>query len=258
MLEIKNLNFKYHRFSSEVLDDLSLSLKEGEVGIVLGKNGSGKTTLFKNIIGIERANSGSITYNDTDLLKLKPRERAKYIAYVPQNIEFGSLSVYDSILAGRMAYFDIKEGKSDIEIVEKVIREMGLESYIDRYVDELSGGERQKVAIARALVQEPKILLFDEPTGNLDLANEELILKEAKRIAKEKNVSILMSLHDINQALMAGDKFFFIKDGKVLKSGNRDIVNEEIIEECFGIKVRIVEINKQKVVLGRWVNEENY
>ncbi len=250
MLKIDNLSFRYGRRSPAVLDGVSLELKAGEIGILLGKNGSGKTTLFKNILGACEPDGGSILFDGEDLLKLSKRERARRIAYVPQDIRFGALSVFDSVLMGRVSRFGLKAGKEDRDAAARILEEMGLAEYAGRNVEELSGGERQKIAIARAMAQEPKMLVFDEPTGNLDIANEHLILREAKRLAKEKHMAILSSLHDLNQALQFGDRFFFLRDGKVKYSGGRDCVTPEIISDIFGIAVRIVPIDGQTIILG--------
>jgi iron complex transport system ATP-binding protein len=225
-------------------------LEKGEIGILLGKNGSGKTTLFKNILGIEKPESGSILYDGQDLLRLSRRERAGYIAYVPQDIQFGDLTVYDTVLMGRMAYFGLRAGKEDEKITEEVLNDMGLTELASRNANELSGGERQKIAIARALVQEPKLLIFDEPTGNLDIANEQLILKEAKKVAKEKGIGILTSLHDLNQALDLGTKFFFIKEGKIVYSGGPEIVTKEVIKEIFNADVEIIEHDGRSIIIA--------
>ena len=104
--------------------------------------------------------------------------------------------------------------------------------------------------IARAMAQEPKLMVFDDPTGNLDIANEQLIIEEAKKLAKEKNISILSSLHDLNQALHFGDRFFFLKDGIVKYTGGKETFTEEVIKDIFDIDVKIVEIDHQKVILG--------
>ena len=250
MLNVENLSFRYSKFSRPVLAGASLELKPGEIGILLGKNGSGKTTLFKNILGIEKPKSGALHFNGENLLKMKRRERSRRIAYVPQDIHFGALSVFDSILMGRVSYFGLKASHDDYLAVEKIIEDMGLTDFAHRNVDELSGGERQKIAIARAMAQEPKLMVFDEPTGNLDIANEHLIMVEAKKLAKERNISILSSLHDLNQALTFGDKFFFMKDGVVKYAGGKEIVTEAVIKDIFDIDVRIVEIENHKVILG--------
>ena len=250
MLKVENLHFRYSRTGDPVLHGTSLELKQGEIGILLGKNGSGKTTLFKNILGIEKPKSGALQFNGENLLKMKRRERSRRIAYVPQDIHFGALSVFDSILMGRVSYFGLKASHDDYMAVEKIIEDMGLTDFAHRNVDELSGGERQKIAIARAMAQNPKLMVFDEPTGNLDIANEHLIMVEAKKLAKEKNISILSSLHDLNQALAFGDKFFFLKNGVVKYAGGKEIVTEAVIKDIFDIDVKIMQIDNHKVILG--------
>lgn len=250
MLKCEGIRFRYGRTGPLVLNGASLELKAGEIGILLGKNGAGKTTLFKSILGIQKPSGGCVTFDGENLLKLPRRERARKIAYVPQNIQFGELSVFDSVLMGRVSYFGLKAGPEDYRAVEKILEDMGLTAYADRNIDTLSGGERQKIAIARAMAQEPKLMVFDEPTGNLDIANEHLILTEAKKLAQEKGIAVLSSLHDLNQALNFGDRFFFLKDGVVKYAGGKEIFREETIEDIFGLRVRIVEIENQKVILG--------
>lgn len=254
MLKVENVTFRYT--GEPVLKQASLELEQGQIGIVLGKNGSGKTTLFKNILGIEKPQSGAISFNGENLLKMSVRERARRIAYVPQHIHFGDLTVFDSVLMGRVSYFGMKAGREDYETVEKLLKDMELSQFANRSAEALSGGEKQKIAIARAMAQEPKLMVFDEPTGNLDIANEQLIIQEAKRLAREKNISILSSLHDLNQALYFGDKFFFLKDGVVKYAGGKEIFTEEVIRDIFDITVKIVEINNQTVILGGYYHED--
>ena len=249
MLKIENLQFHYQK-GAPVLTGASLELQPGQVGILLGKNGSGKTTLFKNILGIEKPKGGTVTFGGEDLLKMSRRERARRIAYVPQHIHFGDLTVFDSVLLGRVSFFGMKAGRTDYEAVEKILADMGLASFAGRSAEALSGGEKQKVAIARAMAQEPQLLIFDEPTGNLDIANEQLILLEAKKLAREKHIAVLSSLHDLNQALHFGDRFFLMKDGIVKYAGGKEILTEETIRDIFDISVRILEIDGQKVILG--------
>ena len=250
MLRITDLTFRYSRKSPVVLDGISLSLKDGEIGVLLGKNGSGKTTLFKTVLGFEKPEAGQMDFNGKDLIKMNRRGRAEQIAYVPQDIQFGDLTVFDTVLLGRLPYFGLRASKEDEEIVIKTLKEMGLEELAGRNTAELSGGERQKVAIARALVQEPKLLVFDEPTGNLDIANEQLILKEILRVTKEKGIGVLTSLHDLNEALSIGDVFFFIKDGKIRYFGDSSIVTEQVINDIYDADVSIIEYKGEKIIVN--------
>ena len=255
MLNVHDLHFRYSKGGKSVLSGASLELQQGEIGILLGKNGSGKTTFFKNILGIEKPLKGKITFEGENLLKMNRRDRAKRIAYVPQHIHFGDLTVLDSVLMGRISHFGMKAGVQDYIAVEKILEDMGLTEFAGRSAEALSGGEKQKIAIARAMAQEPKLMVFDEPTGNLDIANEHLIIEEARKLAREKNIAILSSLHDLNQALYFGDKFFLMKEGRVKYAGGKEIITEEVIRDVFDIDVKIVTINNQKVILGGYYHE---
>ena len=250
MLDIKNLSFRYGKRSPLILDGLNLTLKDGQTGVLLGKNGSGKTTLFKTILGFEKQEAGQIIFYGKNLDRLSRRERAEQIAYVPQDVQPGDLSVFDTVLLGRLPYFGLKASKSDEEITADILKEMGLYELASRSTLELSGGERQKVAIARALVQEPRLLVFDEPTGNLDIANEQLILKEILRVVKEKGIGVLTSLHDLNQALSIGDVFFFIKDGKIVSAGDRSTVTEELIKDVYDAEVAVIDHKGKKIIIN--------
>lgn len=252
MLKIENLHFNYGGSSRDVLRGANLELSEGQVGILLGKNGSGKTTLFKSLLGIVKPKKGSITFRGENLLKLNRLQRARRIAYVPQDIQFGDLSVFDSVLMGRISHFGIRAGKEDLESVEQLLKDMGLMELAHRNVTELSGGERQKIAIARAMAQEPQLMVFDEPTGNLDIQSEQLIIREAKKLAQQKNIAVLASLHDLNQALALGDTFFFLKDGVVKYAGGKEIFTPEVIKDIFDADVELLKMDGRTVIVNKF------
>lgn len=240
MLKVENLNFRYSKNEKFVLKNVSFDIENGMMGVFIGKNGSGKTTLFKTLLGILRKNKeATFIYDDINISKLSNKKKSKYISYVPQNVTFGDLTVYDSIMTGRVAHFNFVPSKEDNEIVQNVIKYMRLEDFFNKNVNLLSGGEAQRVAIARALVQEPKIMIFDEPTSNLDIGNEKLILEEAQRVCKEKNIIVLIAIHDLNLAAMFGDKFFMLKGGEIKYSGNISTLNEKYLSDVFDLDLKI-------------------
>lgn len=257
MLEINNLSFAYNK-NNNVLNNVSLKLPKGKIGIVLGKNGCGKSTLLKNILGILTPSSGTIKLDNIDLVNLKRSERAKLVSYVPQDIYFGDLNVFETILLGRISYFNYFSRYEDEQIVNEVIKELKLEHISNKNVNELSGGEKQKVAIARSLVSFPSLIIFDEPTVSLDIENEYLILNEAKKLVKSKNVTILMAIHDINLALKYGDYFYMIKDNNIKYEGNNEIINEKTIKDVFNIDVKINKVDDDKIMIvkGEEYNEK--
>ncbi len=244
MLRVENLSFGYTK-KTPILKSASLTLDKGQVGIVLGPNGAGKSTLFKNILGLVKPTGGIIEIDGNDMINISPRERAKHIAYVPQSVEMPMLSVYETILAARIPYYTFAPTKRDREIVFNVIREFGLEHYMNTMATNLSGGEKQIVAIARAMAQEPKVLIFDEPTSNLDISRELLLQERVTKIAKNKDVTILMAVHDLNLAYDMGDKFFFVKEGEIVAQGGKEVFTEENILKVFNRECQIKEIDNQ-------------
>ena len=255
-LQIKDLAFSYRKGffgvrKQPVLRGLDMELDAGEVGILLGINGTGKTTLLKTILGIEKPESGSVIIDGKDALKMKRTERARLASYVPQIIDFGELTVYDTVMTGRISHMGLAPGRSDRDAVERIIHEMGLSGLSETSVERLSGGERQKVAIARALVQEPRILIFDEPTANLDISNEMLVAGEIRKAARDRGVAVLVSLHEINRAADIGDRFFFLKEGRIIAAGGREIITEEIIKEVYGVETDIFESDGRKIIMRK-------
>lgn len=243
MLSLKNVSFSYEKHEKPILSHTTLELEKGKVGVLLGPNGVGKSTIIKIISGFIKPKTGDIFLGKNNLRKIKIKERAKLVSYVPQNVEFSSLNVLDSVLLGRLPYFYSFPCAHDKAKAEKAIEEVGLSQLKDRPANSLSGGEKQLVSIARALVSSPSLLLLDEPTANLDLKHQKEVLTLLKKIAKEKKLTILLSLHDISEAFYIGDKFFFLKEGKIIDSGDSSIITEERIKEIYDTDVKLIKDN---------------
>ncbi|MGL1932283.1 MAG: ABC transporter ATP-binding protein [Desulfotalea sp.] len=252
ILDIKNLSFGYN--GQQVLRDINMSVKPGQLLAILGPNGVGKTSLLKCLNKIHKPKSGTILVENFDLLRMKPNEIALKIGYVAQKNESSRLTVFDAVLMGRKPHIRWKVSEHDIKVVNSALEHLDLQHLELRYIDELSGGELQKVAIGRALVQEPSLLLFDEPTSSLDLKNQMCILSIIKRIVVEHKVAAVMTMHDINSALRFADRFCFIKGGKVFASGECSQVTSDIIEEVYGLPVSIHNIDNNPVISPKTVN----
>lgn len=247
ILEIQGIYFSYK--SIPVLKDITFSIKEGEMVGILGNNGAGKSTLIKCINKILSPQKGVIYLNKKDMRNIKRKEIAKLVGYVAQKYDYSNLTVFDVILLGRRPHIEWDATDKDLKIVERIIRELKLEKIALRSVSEISGGELQKVIIGRALAQEPRVLLLDEPTNNLDLKNQIEVLQIIRDYVKSKNISALVVLHDINLALRFCDKFIFLKDNTIYAQGTMDVINENIIEEVYGVKVVINKINDIPIVV---------
>lgn len=248
MIRVQGVSTRYGKKNPEVLKRVDFELPEGCIGVLLGPNGSGKSTMLQCLLGLMKY-EGEIFRDGVSLKGLSSRERAKKIAYVPQTLSFAPSSVYDAVMIGRIPHFGLTPGDKDIEMVRETLDELGLSDLAARNVLELSGGERQKVAIARALVQEAKILVFDEPTSNLDIAAEEAILSLVHKLCKEKGLTVLLTMHDLNLALQVGERFILLKGGEVIASGDDSIVNEDNIASAFGVHVERVHVNGKNFII---------
>ena len=238
ILDVAGVSFSYN--SRTVLEKVRFRVQEGELMAILGPNGVGKTTLLKCINAILRPSRGSVLIGDENVLTLNGQAIARKIGYVAQTTQANRMSVFDAILMGRRPHINWKVSQKDLATVDGAIRILGLSHLSMRYIDQLSGGELQKVAIARALVQEPRLLLLDEPTSSLDLKNQEEILKIIRRVVREHPVGAVMTMHDLNTALRYADTFLFLKDGTIFSRGGVDEITPAMVEEIYGLPVEIV------------------
>lgn len=238
ILSVDELTFLYR--NHDVLSEIAFTIDAGEVVAILGPNGVGKTTLLKCLNRILRPKGGVVNLDGEDLSRLNLMDIARRVGYVPQRVETGRLTAFDAVLLGRRPHIGWDITERDLRIVDAVFHRLSMDNLRLSYIDEMSGGELQKVAIARALVQEPKILLLDEPTSSLDLKNQVEILSTIVQIVRQHTIAAVMTMHDLNQALRYADRFIFLKDGQVYAHGDRGIVTPAVIQDVYGVSVDVV------------------
>ncbi len=240
MVKIEEITFAYGKGARNVLEDISFDIEESKCIAILGNNGAGKSTLLKCMDRICPAEKGVVIVDGHDVFQMTKTVMAQNVAYVPQNNKFINMTVFDSILLGRRPYIRWDATSEDREIVSHIITKMRLEDFALRNVSELSGGEVQKVMLARALAQEPRLLLLDEPTSNLDPRNQHEVLRIVKSIAQEHNISVAIVIHDLNLAIRYCDRFVFLKNAQIFSYGGMETMTPENIEEVYRIHVHIV------------------
>ena len=235
ILNVEELKFLYR--NREILENVALEVNHGEMVAILGPNGVGKTTLLKCLNRILKPRSGQVYLDGAEVGSLDTGEIARRAGYVPQRVETGRLTAFDAVLLGRRPHIKWDVTSHDLSIVDAVFTRLSMESLRLSYIDEMSGGELQKIAIARALVQEPRILLLDEPTSSLDLKNQVEILSTIHGIVREHGIAAVMTMHDLNQAFRYADRFIFLKNGRIHFQGDRRSVSPMMIEEVYGLPV---------------------
>lgn len=247
ILSAKEIEFSYG--SRTILAKVGFSVQRGEFLSILGNNGAGKSTLLKTLNRILLPKKGSVLLDNREVSELSRLAIALKMAYVAQNYASSRQTVFDAVLLGRKPHIKWEARASDLALVQEVLARTGLEKFALRYLDELSGGELQKVVIARALAQEPEVLLLDEPTSNLDLKNQIEVLRTIQTAAKEKNIAVVAVMHDLNLALRFSDKFLLLQNTKVFAAGGLEVMTAENISQAYGVPVSVERIGKQRVVI---------
>lgn len=239
-LEIRNLSFAYDQHP--IFEGVSMKVEKGEIVCILGANGAGKTTLFKTILGLYKAQQGQVIVNGRDVSNCTRKELAKEMGYVPQNhMPPFPYSVIDVVLMGRTAHINnyAMPTNVDLQIAQEAMKNVNISYLEDKTYTEISGGERQLVLIARALAQQPKILIMDEPTSSLDYGNQIRLLSHIKRLGNQ-GLSIVMSTHYPDHALNCAAKAIMLKDGQILCSGTtEEVITENNLKKIYGIEVEI-------------------
>ena len=237
MITLKNVCGGYG--DKEILHDITLNLEPGKITALIGPNGCGKSTLLKTLVGINSFTAGEIWINDRNIKELKTTELAKSVAYLPQNKKTPDISVLRLVLHGRFAYLNYprKYSAEDIRIAKEALRWAGLEELAEENVAHLSGGMQQKVYIAMALAQNADMILLDEPTTYLDVAQQLKLLDMARQLAGEGK-GVVLVLHDLSQALRTADTVVLMQDGRVVRTGTSEELYESgRLQEVFGVQI---------------------
>ncbi|MFC1501373.1 metal ABC transporter ATP-binding protein [Elusimicrobiota bacterium] len=252
IINIKNVGVSYHE--NVLLKDISFSANEKDFITILGPNGSGKTTILTLINGLRKITSGSVKIFGQELTETNISEARKNIGYIPQhsNIDPKSLiSVREAVSIGRFGKIGLFKdlADNDNKIIDKAIETVGMTKLSNRPIGSLSGGEHQKVSIARVMAQQPKIMLFDEPTSSLDLKAQKDIVMLIERIYKQKKYTIVFVTHILNHIPSSCNKVILVKDGKINLSGSfKEAVNEKNISKLYDCRVKTVGVRKRNFI----------
>ena len=239
-IRTKNLTFAYK--DDPVLQEVSLSVMKSEMVGILGPNGSGKTTLLK-IFSAVLTGHGAVELNGKNIETYGKRELSRLFAMVPQESQtLFPYTVAEIVLMGRASYHSpiALEGEKDLKVARASMELTDCLSFADRYLHELSGGEKQRVIIARALTQEPEILLLDEPSAFLDLKHQVQVFELMRRLNRQRGLTIIAALHDLNLAALFFPRLILLRDGRIYRDGSpKEVLTEDTITEIYGIKVRV-------------------
>ena len=240
-LDLSHLSAGYR--SRLVLHDVSLSVTGGEVLALVGPNGAGKSTLIRALSGVIPARTGEVRLDGIDLLRLSANARARKLAVVPQMIRLPeAFTVGEIVLMGRTPHLPLwaSESRRDCEVAWRAMRRTQVEALSNRRIDELSGGEQQRVVIARALAQEPQVLLLDEPTAHLDLKHQVAVLELVRSLAREHGLAVLMTMHDLNQAAVYADHVALMAQGAIVARGTAgQVFTAEALSAVYGVRLAV-------------------
>jgi len=241
MLKIESLSFGFP--GRTVGREVSFALGAGEAMCVLGPNGGGKTTLFRTILGLLPLHAGKILFEDTSLASLSRGEIARRMGYVPQgNAAYFAFTVRDFVLMGRTAHLGVFSvpGRNDRELAERVLESLGIGALAERPVTEISSGERQLALVARALAQEPRLLVLDEPTASLDFGNQIRVLQKIAALTSS-GISILFSSHDPDHAFLCAQRVLLLGEGRALEIGApAEVIRADSLKRLYGVSVEVL------------------
>lgn len=238
-LQLKDIKFSYRE--NNILNSITIDMNQGNLIGIIGPNGAGKTTLLKCILGLLSPSEGTISINGKNIKSISSEEKAHIIGYVPQkdNTAF-SIPLYEAVLLGRRPYINYSVSRNDLKIVDDLLQKLDLIKLAQRPINQLSGGEKQKVFIARALAQETSILLLDEPTSALDLKHQVEVLSILKNQVKEHGKLVIVVMHDINLASRYADALIMLKKGQIYSFGKpEDVITSKNLRDVYEVDAHI-------------------
>lgn len=248
MIQVRSITYHY-KGRPEVLKSVSFDAEPGQVLAILGNNGVGKSTLLKCFNHILKPDSGEVLLDGKNLLTMPSREVARRVAFVSQSVPDTQMTVHDVVILGRRPYMTWGFTEEDHAIVHDAMDRLGVDAMRGRFLNQLSGGEKQKVMLARALAQQPKVLLLDEPTSALDIQNQYQVLNLVRDICHKDGIAAVVVIHDLNLALRFCDRFLLLKDGQVYRYGDRSVLDREALWQAYGVKAKVVQIENRHMVL---------
>jgi len=247
ILSIDDIHFAYR--GADVLQGATFEVSTGCLAAILGENGSGKTTLLKTVNRLLAPRRGTVLIDGAAVSAMSGREIARHFGYMPQRQETAHCTVFEAVLLGRKSLRGGRASAEDVEKIEEILRLVRLEDLAMRSATELSGGELQKVILARALAQEPRVLLLDEPINHLDPVNRIEVMSLLHAVTRDLGIASLVVTHNLNNALQFADRFILLKEGRVLAVGGKDIITPAAIRETFRIDVAIEKVAGVPVVV---------
>ena len=251
MIEAKGICFHYKN-CPVVLQNVDFQAEDGHFLAILGNNGAGKSTLLKCMNGILKPDTGSLLLDGEDLLTMPHRQVAQRVAFVAQTVASTQMTVHDMVMLGRRPYMGWSFSREDHDIVHAAMARLGLMDMRGRFLNQLSSGERQKVMLARALAQQPRLLLLDEPTSALDIRNQYQVLKIVGELCRTEGLTAVVVIHDLTLALRFCDRFLLMRDGQVYRCGGLEVLDKTALREVYGVDAEPVVVNGRHIVL---VNE---
>lgn len=239
-IEVQNICFSYN--SHKILKDVTLDVREGQVVSIVGPNGAGKSTLLKCIVRLLKPQKGIVYLNGMDITTKNSKDIARAMGYIPQNSkDIFSFTVLETVLMGRKPHLKWDVTEEDLKVVAEVMKFMDIEGLAERPLNQLSGGQKQKVFVARALAQQPEIFLFDEPTSNLDIRHQLEVFTTIKRLAEKEGRIVIVVVHDLNLAARFSEKLVMLKNGSIYAMGKpNEVITEENIREVYNVSASII------------------